>query len=38
MNFADVLLKRRSPGPAILDPFGLEAVTVTTVTYRRKRK
>jgi hypothetical protein len=34
---SDVLLGRREPGPAILDPFGLEAVEERRVTYRRKK-
>ena len=33
---SDVLLRRREPGPAILDPLGLEAIEERRVTYRRK--
>lgn len=34
---SDVLLGRREPGPAILEPLGLEAVEERHVTYRRVR-
>lgn len=35
---SDVLLKRREPGPAILDPLGLEAEEERRVIYRKKVK
>ncbi len=35
---SDVLLRRREPGPAILEPLGLEAVEERLVTYRKKAR
>lgn len=34
---SDVMLGRRPLGPRLLDHFGLERVTVTETTYRRKK-
>lgn len=34
---SDIVAGRRTPGPKVLDPLGMEAVTTTKRIYRRKR-
>jgi len=34
---SDVMRDKRNPGPAILDPLGIECVATIKVIYRRKQ-